>query len=683
MLFFFCKFLTKFKIQLNKKSFQKEEKMKRNVKKFATVFFATLALVLGTSQAFADEALYNELLAKGKDYEEKSQWVHAMGAYWDAMAAYPEGAKEAFDNYTNINNGFRKGNPGPGEFDDFSRYDGWIEVCKDFEIYWTEHSDEIVYVANMKAQKGELDMKTRTATYGFEAKEYTTPKFNQFQSVIINSFSNAYKKDWTDIPSEWPIVSIFRDSKTISVVKFLSASNNGLSPLGTKQEVSPFDNWNLTNRDKSTIYLQFPYKKTTDYYTAAWNALYVPGYKTIVPGATDVQRAANAAVGISYKGTNHEFVIKIVDENNRVIGTSETFTSFIKDKDIVLNFSISNISSSDVKIMDSGKWSYEVVSIKSKPKSITANAEYANYGGPEGLRLKDIKYNTNYPEINLYKAGNNIDAIEVYEKLAEQKRFNQKEATYAQDLFNLKKMTYSEDETPCYAWEIDYKNANIVRIYEDQTTDYPYTWKVKFDTTELGTVNDLLSKLNDLDVDGANWKYKIISPADLFAWPYLKIYRGLTKSESLYKKEEFLKKYKEANFDDKNKIYDEISIWSRYSGSNDEEKIAKELYECISNIQKFENGKKSTNISDLTLAENKGVVSVKNIEKGSKLETCGLMKKDVITEISVTEYDGSTRIISATELSKIPAPAKLKFTVQRGSGKKIQELSIEVPVEWK
>ena len=656
--------------------------MKRITRKIATVFFATLALVLGASSAFADEALYNELLAKGKDYEEKSQWVHAMGAYWDAMAAYPEGAKEAFDNYTNINNGFRKGNPGPGEFDDFSRYDGWIEVCKDFEIYWTEHSDEIVYVANMKAQKGELDMKTRTATYGFEAKEYTTPKFNQFQSVIINSFSNAYKKDWTDIPSLWPIVSIFKDSKTIPVVKFLSASNNGLSPLGTKQEVSPFENWNLTNRDKSTIYLQFPYKKTTDYYTAAWNALYAPGYKTIVPGATDVQRAANAAVGISYKGTNHEFVIKIVDENNRVIGTSETFTSFIKDKDIVLNFSISNISSSDVKIMDSGKWSYQVVSAKSKPKSITANAEYANYGGPEGLRLKDIKYNTNYPEINLYKAGNNIDAIEVYNKKAADLAFVNKKASLAQDLFNIRKQISYTDKKPelCYYWEIKPSVIDL-RIYDNLVAGYYDFVKDPNDRTvlkkgvdPLSTLDELLTQLNDIDTEGSEWKCNI----------YGYLYRYLTESELNEIKRECLKNYKEANSKEKDNILSAVWDLSRKNLNTEEaNKTFKELCTILSSIEEFEKGRKTTNISDLTLAENKGVVSVKNIEKESKLESCGLMKKDVITEISVTEYDGSTRIISATELSKIPAPAILKFNVQRGSGKKIQELTIEVPVEWK
>lgn len=657
--------------------------MKRNVKKFATVFFATLALVLGTSQAFADEALYNELLAKGKDYEEKSQWVHAMGAYWDAMAAYPEGAKEAFDNYTNINNGFRKGNPGPGEFDDFSRYDGWIEVCKDFEIYWTEHSDEIVYVANMKAQKGELDMKTRTATYGFEAKEYTTPKFNQFQSVIINSFSNAYKKDWTDIPSEWPIVSIFRDSKTISVVKFLSASNNGLSPLGTKQEVSPFENWNLTNRDKSTIYLQFPYKKTTDYYTAAWNALYAPGYKTIVPGATDVQRAANAAVGISYKGTNHEFVIKIVDENNRVIGTSETFTSFIKDKDIVLNFSISNISSSDVKIMDSGKWSYEVVSIKSKPKSITANTEYANYGGPEGLRLKDIKYNTNYPEINLYKVGNNIDAIEVYNKKAADLAFVNKKASLAQDLFNIRKQISYTNKKPelCYYWEIDlWAGDSTLRIYDNivaNRNDFKEIdghYYLKKDAVALSTLDELLTQLNSFDTEDSEWKYDSIRH----------LYRYLTESELNQIKRECLKNYKEANSKEKDNIFS--AVWDldqKNLGTKEANATFNELNTILSKIRDFEKGHIKTKINDLTLTENKNTVTVKYVESGSKFESCGLMKKDVIKEITVTEYDGSTRIISASELSKIPAPATLKFTVQRGSGKKIQELSIEVPVEWK
>ena len=61
--------------------------------KLTKFFVAVTVLLAAVGAAFADEAKYNELLAKGKDYEAKKQWVYAMGTYWDAILEYPQGAK--------------------------------------------------------------------------------------------------------------------------------------------------------------------------------------------------------------------------------------------------------------------------------------------------------------------------------------------------------------------------------------------------------------------------------------------------------------------------------------------------------------------------------------------------------------------------------------------------------------
>ena len=147
--------------------------------KLTKLFVAAVVLLAAVGAAFADEAKYNELLAKGKDYEAKKQWVYAMGTYWDAILEYPQGAKDANDGFNRIRAGFAEynksvrefigtGNPGPGEYDIFSCYDGWINVCKEFEVYWNEHSDEIYYVPEVECKKGEADMKSRTMTYDFK-----------------------------------------------------------------------------------------------------------------------------------------------------------------------------------------------------------------------------------------------------------------------------------------------------------------------------------------------------------------------------------------------------------------------------------------------------------------------------------------------------------------------------------
>lgn len=44
--------------------------------------------------AFAQNADYNALLSKGKDYENKKQFVYALGTYYDAVAAEPPGIQK-------------------------------------------------------------------------------------------------------------------------------------------------------------------------------------------------------------------------------------------------------------------------------------------------------------------------------------------------------------------------------------------------------------------------------------------------------------------------------------------------------------------------------------------------------------------------------------------------------------
>ena len=117
-------------------------------------------------------------------------------------------------------------------------------------------------------------------------------------------------------------------------------------------------------------------------------------------------------------------------------------------------------------------------------------------------------------------------------------------------------------------------------------------------------------------------------------------------------------------------------MWTTNRHENHEKVLVLELYKYISALQ----GKLHANISDLTLEEKKGVVTVKAV--AGAFESKGLKKKDVITQMNLKEYDGSTRAVTASELSKIPGQSTLIFTIQRGSGKKAQELTIEVPVEW-
>ena len=371
--------------------------------KLTKLFVAAAVLLAAVGAAFADEAKYNELLAKGKDYEAKKQWVYAMGTYWDAILEYPQGAKEANDGFNRIRAGFAEynksggnfigtGNPGPGEYDIFSRYDGWINVCREFEVYWNEHSDEIYYVPEVKYEKSEADMKSRTMTYDFKGEIDFTPKFSTIWHCIGDSFRKAYKDNWNDIPAQWPAVSMFKDSKTIPVVRFIGACNMS-NPLVRSFE--DLHNYTILGGGK----LDFPPNTPKEYYVAAWNN-YASISKT------------------SYDESNLEIKIKVSDKNGKDFGTyiSEIGLDYITHSEFLFSFKIQGISREDMGAFDNEELIVQVESLLSKTKNSTAEVNSPN-GTYQRISFENVK-DTAGPVIKLYREGNNSNPLELYAKEA-------------------------------------------------------------------------------------------------------------------------------------------------------------------------------------------------------------------------------------------------------------------------
>ena len=182
------------------------------------------------SMLFA-EGDYAALLAKAKDYEAKKQYVHALGTYWDAMEAAPEKTGEALDAYDKLGAVIRAGNPGYGEFDDFDIYDGWLALCKEYERYWTECCPNAF---TFSIRKGELDMKTRTATYYVDIKVDESCKYKDIAGNIMTGLKSKWTKDWEGIPERWPAASVYgsedknfnKDGTALVKVPIIPLGNN-------------------------------------------------------------------------------------------------------------------------------------------------------------------------------------------------------------------------------------------------------------------------------------------------------------------------------------------------------------------------------------------------------------------------------------------------------------------------
>ena len=122
----------------------------------------------------------------------------------------------------------------------------------------------------------------------------------------------------------------------------------------------------------------------------------------------------------------------------------------------------------------------------------------------------------------------------------------------------------------------------------------------------------------------------------------------------------------------------------------DEMKSIKDIldFKCI---LAFQNGTLHTNLACnvdgkwmyvAEFVESKGEVIIKSFRaKKSVLERVGLKTKDVIKKVVLID-DSENEIAVVNNLFEIQAPATLRFTVERGSGKKAQTMIFDVPVEW-
>ena len=106
----------------------------------------------------------------------------------------------------------------------------------------------------------------------------------------------------------------------------------------------------------------------------------------------------------------------------------------------------------------------------------------------------------------------------------------------------------------------------------------------------------------------------------------------------------------------------------------------------------FQNGSLHTNLAcnmdgkwmyAAELAESKGEIIIKSFRaKKSVFEKVGLKTKDVIRSVVLIDDSGNESPVDLNKLLRIQAPATLRFTIERGSGKKAQTMIFDVPVEW-
>lgn len=203
-----------------------------------------IGILLNFTLVFAQTSA--ELIEKGKKYEAENEYVYAMSCYYDAVAIGDENIELAYNSYMTLEKSIENGNPGPGEFDDFSLYDGWLSLLKNAEKYATEYIPYIIYFPGT-FEKGEINYENRTAKYYAKVEFDHSAKYERIYEVIKTGLRKSHRKDWKSISQEWPKVSVFFDESK----GFLQESSALARIPGDKTFMCP---WNRVDVVGKTMY---------------------------------------------------------------------------------------------------------------------------------------------------------------------------------------------------------------------------------------------------------------------------------------------------------------------------------------------------------------------------------------------------------------------------------------------
>lgn len=145
---------------------------------------------------------YNEYLAKAKKYEKEKSWCFALDAYYDAMGLEidPELKSEACRNFIVLSNLIFSGNPGIGNYDEFTLYDEWEKLLVDAEKY---SKSNVLYqtISIGELYRENVDYTSKTGNYKAYVSYGRSHKELILQSVK-DGFDEAKRDGWEKLSYE-------------------------------------------------------------------------------------------------------------------------------------------------------------------------------------------------------------------------------------------------------------------------------------------------------------------------------------------------------------------------------------------------------------------------------------------------------------------------------------------------
>lgn len=305
-----------------------------------------ICLILAFSATFllfAQNAEYTTLVNKAKVYEAKKLYASALAYYYDALNAdSSQKDSEDMQNYTKLADTIYNGKPGYGEYDDFSLYDDWLVLLKDFERYWTENPPIGLQFDDI--EKGSIDRANRTVSYSVNVWYGYSQKAVYVASILKEGLEKVRRDDWDGVSVYWPHVSVYQNDVAKDGKYFRDGVALFLAP----------DDWHAR---------------------AEWDL-----YDRIAPAAFSMGVIWDN--GYRYNGKIlYEFQLALVDENGNVLAKSTGYKRFDDSWDDGYGYhdiyTFSGISPETMKLIDAGNTKIVITKATLRyGKTTVRNADY-------------------------------------------------------------------------------------------------------------------------------------------------------------------------------------------------------------------------------------------------------------------------------------------------------------------
>ena len=142
---------------------------------------------------------YEELLSKGKKYEDNNEFVYALGYYYDAICSENAG-DEANLRFDSLKTVIESGNPGHGDFSTITMQKGWIALMKNYYKYFTEFCPYDIYFSD-SLEIGKIDYNTETAEYLLPYVYVPSEKYQTIKDILMKGIAINSRDDWGSLKS--------------------------------------------------------------------------------------------------------------------------------------------------------------------------------------------------------------------------------------------------------------------------------------------------------------------------------------------------------------------------------------------------------------------------------------------------------------------------------------------------